>query len=56
MAQVQSTNVIKSLQRQLSEAHLKIAMLEAEMDEMRAAQPPIMNVPADAEVTGIGQE
>lgn len=39
MAAVKSENVIESLRRQLSEAHLKIAMLEAQLMEMGAAQP-----------------
>lgn len=47
MAHVHSTKVIESLRRQLSEAHLKIALLEAEMDEMRPAQPNVTTVPAE---------
>jgi hypothetical protein len=39
MAAVKSENVIESLRRQLSEAHLKIAMLEAQIAELGAAQP-----------------
>lgn len=51
MAQVQSAHVIQSLRNQLSEAHLRIAMLEAEMAEMRPAQPNVTMVPAEGTET-----
>ena len=52
MAEVHSSHVITSLQRQLSEAHLKIAMLEAQLMEVGAATPakePILVVPVESE-------
>lgn len=52
MAQVQSSHVITSLRRQLDEANMKIAMLEAQLMEVGAAAPPqepMLVVPVDAE-------
>lgn len=52
MAQVQSSHVITSLQRQLSEATMKIAMLEAQLMEIGEQAPPsepILVVPHDGE-------
>ena len=56
MAQIKSEHVITSLQRQLSDAHLKIAMLEAQLIQMGEAQPapePVLVVPTDDQ-TGRG--
>lgn len=52
MAQVQSQHVITSLQRQLSEANMRIAMLEAqlmEIGEQTPAREPVLVVPHEGE-------
>jgi hypothetical protein len=54
---VKSEHVITSLKRQLSDAHLRIAVLEAQLMEVGAAQPEqeqMLVVPADE--TGLGQD
>lgn len=56
MTQIKSEHVITSLQRQLSDAHLKIAMLEAQLMEVGEAQPapePVLVVPGEDQ-TGRG--
>lgn len=50
MTAVQSEHVIGSLREQLSTAHLRIAMLEAELMQLgipQAPQQPVLVVPDD---------
>ena len=48
MTEVRSENVITALRKQLSEAHLRIAMLEAqlvELGQMKQQAQPVLVVP-----------
>lgn len=54
---VKSEHVITSLQRQLSDAHMKIAVLEAQLMEVDVAQPAqeqMLVVPDDTSGVGDG--
>lgn len=53
MAQVSSDHVIKSLREQLSDAHLKIAVLEAQLMEVGMAQLASEPMPVIPGGTGV---